>query len=144
MTPARVRAPRSAGRQPRRCPAPGSETDPGAAAGAAFAVTRLTDHARPLLGHLGLGGGFLRLGREAEPPGRSRRQRRVGRLVDRAVTDECLQLDRARLALQPVILAGGRVQVLLPEPGAGRVGGGLADRLAVVGVVLRVGWDYDL
>src|SRR4029077_1059109 len=139
MTPATVRAPRSAGRQPRRGPAPGSETDPGAAAGAAFAVTRLADHARPLLGHLGLGGGFLRLGREVEPPGRSRRQRRVGRLVDRAVADERLELDRARLALQPEVLTGGRVQVLLPEPGAGRVRRGLADRLAVVGGVVRVG-----
>ena len=53
-------------------------------------------------------------------------------------------LDRAGRALKEEVLPVGGVQVLLPQPGCGRVRRGRADRLVVVPGVLRVRRDNDL
>ena len=58
--------------------------------------------------------------------------------------DEVGQLDRTSLALEPQVLAGGRVEVLLPEACSRRVRSALVDRLVVVRRVRGVGRDHDL
>jgi hypothetical protein len=80
-------------------------------------------------------------------PGRGsgdRRQGRRRRLVDTARLLQRGHPDRARAALQPEVLAGVRVEKLLPEPGRRRVRRGLADRLRVVAAEDGVGRYEDL
>src|SRR6185437_1234642 len=98
----------------------------------------------PLLGDDGLRRVLLGVARERDAPGRRRRQRGVGLLVLRARGDQGRQLDRPGAALEEQVLALSGEQVLLPQPGGGRVRRGLADRLVVVGRVVRVGRDDDL
>src|ERR1700729_524388 len=130
---ARLRTGLGALRNERKRRTPGSVSYPGVVTTSVMSAMSAGDR-RPLLGDDTTCRGLLCRGRQLQ--GRAAawhgRQRVVRGLVDRARGDHGAQRDRAGRAREEEVLAFGRVQVLLPQPGGGGVGRGLADRLVVV------------
>src|SRR5450755_1314473 len=143
-TPAIRRSPRAAATAAPGPPgAPESERNSGASAATSSSILSRSD-AGPLRQDDLRGGRLLRLRRERQRRRRRRGQRLVRGLVDRVAAEQRGQFDRPGLAREPQVLARGRVEVLLPQPGRGRVRRGLADGLVVVGGVVAVRRDHDL